>query len=233
MQRMDAWALKKSWAHPLARGYEIKVSRSDFMGDDKWRGYLPCCNEFYFVAPPGVIKPEEVAAEAGLLVCSTNGTRLYAKKKAPYRDVEIPESVYRYVLFSRVNTRQDNYHAGRDKATFWREWLEGKQELQQIGRWVSRSLRKRLSEEIDKRDTEQLRLARELETLKDTRTMLTNLGFAPDHVPQEYQLKRKLAELKRAVPARLIQALRDAEEELSRSRKVLAALVQDTEEPNG
>ena len=33
--RLDAWALTRSWASPCSYGYEIKVSRSDWMQDDK------------------------------------------------------------------------------------------------------------------------------------------------------------------------------------------------------
>lgn len=36
MVRMDAWAMPRSWAHPAVSGYEVKISRSDFLGDDKW-----------------------------------------------------------------------------------------------------------------------------------------------------------------------------------------------------
>ena len=53
---------------------------------DKWRGYLPYCNQFYFVTPPGLVDPGEVGSDAGLIVCSKNATRLYTKRKAPTRD---------------------------------------------------------------------------------------------------------------------------------------------------
>lgn len=46
--RMDAWVMNRSWAHPCYTAYEIKVTRSDFLNDRKWRGYLPYCNEFFF-----------------------------------------------------------------------------------------------------------------------------------------------------------------------------------------
>jgi len=44
--RIDAWAMAKSWAHPLVNAYETKVSRSDFLNDNKWQMYLPFCNQF-------------------------------------------------------------------------------------------------------------------------------------------------------------------------------------------
>ena len=31
--KLDAWAMSRSWANPHTFGYEIKVSRSDFLSD--------------------------------------------------------------------------------------------------------------------------------------------------------------------------------------------------------
>ena len=53
--RMDAWVMKRSWVRPLSIGYEIKISRQDFLNDQKWHSYLNYCNEFYFVCPAGLI----------------------------------------------------------------------------------------------------------------------------------------------------------------------------------
>lgn len=220
MQRMDAWAMKKSWAHPLTIAYEIKVARGDFLADNKWRGYLPYCNQFVFVAPPGLIEVDEVPRDAGLLVCSRNASRLYQKKKAPYREVDIPESLYRYILFSRVRITREFSDDGNG-AEFWREWLAGKQELAGLGNKVSRALRKRISDEIDLRDTTQHALEREIEHLTDAKTLLVNLGFAPGHIPPEWSVKNKLAVLKHAVPPDTLRAVRKAKKALEMAEKVL------------
>ncbi len=117
--RMDAWAMKPSWANPCATVYEIKVARSDFLRDDKWRAYLPYCNQFYFVCPAKLIKPEELPGEAGLICVASTGTKLYTKKKAPYRAAEIPEELYRYLLFARA-VIETEYHVPRDATReFW------------------------------------------------------------------------------------------------------------------
>ncbi len=99
---LDAWVMLKSWTHFSTIGYEIKVNRSDFLNDSKWASYLPYCHEFYFVCPSGLISPEELGNQVGLLWASKNGTMLYNKKKAPRRDVEIPYSIYQYVLACRA-----------------------------------------------------------------------------------------------------------------------------------
>ena len=51
---------------------EIKVARSDLVGDGKWRDYLDYCDRFYWAVPPSLaaILSEEryLPGEAGLIV---------------------------------------------------------------------------------------------------------------------------------------------------------------------
>ena len=108
MGKMDAWVMKKSWAKFSTICYEIKVSRSDFINDDKWPIYLDYCNEFYFVSPPGVIEKDEVPEQAGLLHTSKNCTRLYTRKKAPVRTGAINPNVYIYLLMWRTRVCREN-----------------------------------------------------------------------------------------------------------------------------
>lgn len=71
-RRMDAWAMH----HHPSKGnkriaYEVKVSRGDFLKDIKdplkHRPALRFSNEFFFVAPEGMIKAKELPLFAGLL----------------------------------------------------------------------------------------------------------------------------------------------------------------------
>jgi hypothetical protein len=72
--------------------FEIKVSRSDFLSEKKKplkrRAGLLMSNEFYFVAPKGMIKIEELPPECGLMeVDLFNGAlRLGITVKAPQRE---------------------------------------------------------------------------------------------------------------------------------------------------
>lgn len=49
------------------KGYEVKLTRADFLADKKWERYLPYCNYFSFVAPRGIIKKEELPEKIGLI----------------------------------------------------------------------------------------------------------------------------------------------------------------------
>ncbi|MEO8467548.1 MAG: MmcB family DNA repair protein, partial [Gammaproteobacteria bacterium] len=108
-ERIDAWVMAKSWAHPMVTGYEIKVSRGDFLRDQKWQRYLPMCNALYFVCPAKLIAPNELPDDVGLMWASMTGSRLYTKKRAKPRDVTIPEDVWRYILMSRVRITREQF----------------------------------------------------------------------------------------------------------------------------
>jgi hypothetical protein len=51
---------------------EIKVARSDLIGDGKWRDYLDYCDRFYWAVPPALVSILEheryLPGEAGLIV---------------------------------------------------------------------------------------------------------------------------------------------------------------------
>ena len=103
---LDAWTMNKKWANAKATGYEIKVSRSDFINDNKWTGYLPYCNEFYFVCPKYLINPNDIPNDIGLIWASKS--RLTIRKYAQYRDVVIPVSLYQYILMARVEIKEEH-----------------------------------------------------------------------------------------------------------------------------
>lgn len=90
-RRCDFWTL-----HPhrskgyLAEAFEIKVSRSDWKREDeaKQRDARLYSDRFWYVAPTGMIRPEEVPVWAGLK--EWNGEHLTDKVSAPHRDKDAP-----------------------------------------------------------------------------------------------------------------------------------------------
>jgi hypothetical protein len=104
MIKLDALAIKKSWKTPLFTGYEIKVSRQDFLNDRKWPGYLKYCHEFSFVCPTGLIQPEELPKEVGLVYFNPDRETLYTKRKAVYRTIDIPPEMLMYIIMSKLDS---------------------------------------------------------------------------------------------------------------------------------
>jgi len=140
-KKMDAWVMPRSWSKPHITGYEIKVTRGDFLGDRKWQGYLEMCNTLYFAAAPGIIHPNELPAEVGLMEAVGWGTgmRLITRKKAVCRtDQKIPESVFRYVLMCRATIGVDREMGARERA---QQFLDEKEEDKALGLAVSRKTR--------------------------------------------------------------------------------------------
>ncbi|MDY6979388.1 MAG: MmcB family DNA repair protein [Pseudomonadota bacterium] len=193
--RLDGWAMKKSWAKPLTIGYEIKVSRSDFVRDTKWQGYLDYCNEFYFVCPKGIIDKDELPPEAGLIYTSTNCARLYTKKKSIYRNVDIPESLFKYILFSRTQITEPFFGgSNRSQKLYWEKWLNNKQRDLEFGHHVSKKIREFVREEIDKVEAENKRLTRKMEAYDSIREALIQLGFDPDNPPPTWGAQERIKE---------------------------------------
>lgn len=100
---LDGLAIKPSWANPCLTGYEVKVSRSDFVGDQKWPAYLNYCHQFNFVCPSKLIQPEELPAEVGLIWCNQETRALSTRKKAVYRPIETPWNLLYYIIIARTD----------------------------------------------------------------------------------------------------------------------------------
>jgi len=195
---LDAWAMKKSWAHPLTTGYEIKVSRQDFLRDAKWPEYLGYCNEFYFVCPPELIQPSELPPEVGLLWTSKNVKMLYLKKKSPYRKVNVPDELYRYILMSRAKIVPSAMRYPVDdccKAEYWRAFIADKSAKLEVGRISSRKIRKLLQEKVADVDALNARLSREIESLREAEAFLDKTGIQWRRWFSEHQAKAKIMEI--------------------------------------
>lgn len=196
--QIDGWAMKKSWAHPAVTGYEIKVSRQDFLRDDKWPSYLPMCNSLYFVCPSGLIQVEEMPGDVGLMWVAKTGSRLYTKKKAAWRDVQIPESVFRYILMSRaVITREYAMNTRAQRIARWEIWLQERKTAKSLGWQVAGAIRKHV-EGVEK---ENGRLKQQNEALTMIKERLAELGYPTDHPVSTWGLGQRLEKLLSLIPA--------------------------------
>jgi hypothetical protein len=223
---LDAWVMKKSWTNPLTIGYEIKTARGDFLQDTKWQGYLKWCNEFYFVAPYGVVTTDELPPEVGLIWCSKNMTRLLTKRKAVYRELEIGilDDLFRYVLMNRARITRDQ---SADNADYWQQWLEEKDAHMKLGRAVSKRLNEVLHEEVDAVARENRRLKDRIDELEETRELLKELGVDKEWI-SSYAVRCKVEELQRTIPKDLEPSITHTISQLERFREQLQELRGDS-----
>ena len=103
-QRIDAFAMCMFPSRGFERhAFEVKVSRSDWgkeMRDPLKR--LPAyrvCNRFYFAVPPGLVKADEVPAEAGLVEV---GDKVRVVLQAPFHESDAPHWPFIASLVRRV-----------------------------------------------------------------------------------------------------------------------------------
>lgn len=214
--RMDMWVMPRSWTKPACTAYEIKVSRSDFLRDEKWPGYLDLCNSFYFACPSGLIQPEELPDSVGLMWLSKTGTRMYTKRKAPQRDVTIPESLWRYVLMCRATIESERrFQTDRD---YWEQWLEHERVDQEFGRHVGETIRRRVDEEVIKANKRSERLEKAISEYEEIRRMIsevTGMEIDIERPPSVFAFRRHMEALQEVVPPNLRHEMRRLSERLS------------------
>jgi len=174
--RFDAWAMERSWEKPKIIGYEVKVTRADFLQDDKWHNYLPFCNQFYFVTPYKMVQPVEVPDKCGLLWASMQASRVYTKKKSDYWPAQPDKlaNLFKYLILSRMSMNQ---HIIRSKEEFWKDWIERKKSLLALGHLISKKLYERFEEELNQHKTNADSLRTQLFALETTRKMLESHGI--------------------------------------------------------
>ena len=87
--------------------FEIKISRADFLNEfkkpNKRRPALFFSNEFYFVTPKGLLKPEEIPSDCGLIEYE-NG-KLTKKLNAPIRESIRPNWNFVAALLRKMSSK--------------------------------------------------------------------------------------------------------------------------------
>lgn len=220
--RLDMWVMARSWRHSRFIGYEIKVNRSDFINDLKWREYLKYCTEFYFVAPPDIMDQSELPEEAGLLVTSRNAKKLYTKKKAPMRDIEIPQSILVYILMCRAHIVGDMMR-NRPRIEIYKERVNELKKNKKLGYDLSYLISKRVKYEVGELKNENKLLREENERFLELKKWLEGRDISLDDAISRYGMVKtsKLEELITGLPFHLTEFLENAEHNLSMALKAI------------
>lgn len=136
---MDAVVIKPTWTPITLIGYEIKVSRADFLNDQKYPHYMKTCTLFSFVAPKGVIQKNELPSDAGLIEYNPKTGKLRTVKKAPYNKVQIMPEVLLHIMFWKF----DDYNRPPTKEER-RQRVEEQVHSRRYGRSLSRDIARKL-----------------------------------------------------------------------------------------
>ena len=143
--RIDGLAMAKSWKKPMFTGYEIKISRSDFLRDAKWHLYAEYCHRLILACPKGMIKATEIPDIAGLVWYNHDTKTLTTKKRPVTRDIEINSDMLYYILMSKLEPDRHPYF--NSKTEYWQAWLDGKIQNRDLGYKVGVKTAKTISEQ--------------------------------------------------------------------------------------
>jgi len=150
---LDGLAVRKSWTNPCFTGYEVKISRSDFLRDAKFYTYEELCNCLYIVCPKGMIERTELPESVGLMYYDPEKKTIATKKKAIFRKIEYSPEMLLYIIFSRLDS--DRYPFFSEKRQYFEEYLAGKRE----NRHLANSIKAKMVQD-------NARLEKELEQLR-------------------------------------------------------------------
>lgn len=150
---LDGLAIRKSWTSPCFTGYEVKVSRGDFLRDAKFYTYEELCNCLYIVCPKGMIDRTELPETIGLMYYDPERKTLQTKKKAIFRKIEYNPEMLLYIIYSRLES--DRYPFFSTKQEYFKAYLDGKCD----NRVLANSIKTKMAEE-------NARLERQLEAMQ-------------------------------------------------------------------
>jgi hypothetical protein len=195
----------------------VKVSRSDWLGDQKWNAYIPLCHRFSIAAAHGVVHDGEVPAGIGWYEYNPATKTLRIKQKVVHRDIEPDANMLMYIIMSKIQSDRIPFHA--DRAALFRDYVEGKREARYIGRALSHHMQQRLEradkiEAVYKATTEeQAKAAKAVEDIKQIVRARGGFAYHTDELAAE--IEKLLAGEPNARLARAIQSLRGGVEELA------------------
>ena len=163
---MDFWVMIPTWTRLHTIGYEIKVNRQDFLHDKKWRQYLPACSQFFFCAPRGLIKRDELPKEAGLIEPFENGLGLRISKQSP--DTEADKEAVLNVLRHILMWKGEESRLDRGK-----RWLAEVRDCKSFGSQASDAISKAVTARVGKIQEENDELSRENGALESVKKWAT------------------------------------------------------------
>lgn len=115
---LDGLHVKIAWTKPIFEGYEVKISRSDFLRDTKYTESLPYCTHFSFVVPDKMVRKDELPDHIGLIYYKEDGSlrRVRKAQALPLQDPEKLNSMLRYLVYYRTPNKAEHIQAATEQA---------------------------------------------------------------------------------------------------------------------
>jgi hypothetical protein len=184
MRRLDGWCLKRTYSPLTTIGYEIKCTRADFEGDQKWTKYLAFCHYFYFVCPAGLIRAVDLPPEIGIIWASKEKlhTKHTAERQTP--DPEKLNALLIYVLMSRAAIDPvSNIPPIRTRVESVAKYIKEAEENKQLAYMIKGHLRKLVEEARQTNNG----IARREAHMKDFADRLKLLGITWDPTTENWR----------------------------------------------
>lgn len=131
---LDGLAIRKSWTAPCFTGYEVKVSRSDFLRDAKFYTYEELVNCLYIVCPKGMIDRTELPESVGLMYYDPEKKAITTRKKAIFRKIEYSPELLLYIIFSRLDSDRIPFFS--DRREYFEAYVAGRMDNRDLARSV-------------------------------------------------------------------------------------------------
>lgn len=204
----DVLAIRKSYTQREVAIYEVKANRADYAKDlntGKWERYLPKCNRFFFAAPAGLLRRDDVPPGCGLVVFGKGWMTVTAPVPRP--DAGLEEDELLSIIFAQQK-RALRVRSMRERDIFLRELLD--ECAQEGAEKLGRVLGKEIAEKIRGAAIAKAKAQSEARTYRKlTAEVCEALGFDPDtdHWKVIRGVKQRLAH---GMTAELGQVLRRA-----------------------
>jgi len=114
---------------------------------------------------------------------SKTGTRLYTKKKAPYRDITISEGIFIYILMCRASVGPDRFDQLQfNDSAYYKSFLSLMTEKQVDGHAIGRVIRQMVDKRCSEVESQNRILKSKMGHYDDIRHVLKELGLSSDSV---------------------------------------------------
>lgn len=230
MRKFDAWVMKPTWSPFTTIGYEIKVSRNDFLQDKKWPSYLDYCHKLYFVTTgKDIIDKSELPDHVGLKYVSKNCARWITKKKAVHRSITIPTDIFGYILMSRIKEYKrkssSEYSFGKktfeERKKYWDEWIKEKKMRKYYGKTLPGKVNEKLHDTLVDLQDKNKKIKIENERLQEVKKLMDEMGISSARWNLRETLENKLYEIETGVGKNLINLVDSLECKFSDISRIL------------